>query len=143
MRYTARYFRAATQQDAAAVLQAAMGGAPFAQLIAQRSLDRSGDGFVKPRVFLRADSPQIHRAITQARLMNPGDFLPAPLPLGRSWLVIRLEARQGPETLTPAERADAARRMVLPQLDAMLDEARRASRIEYVTPVTAKQDGAK
>lgn len=136
-RYSIRYVRVRSRAEADAILQAARAGAPFEQLL-RRSLDQSGEGYLRPRAFLRSDQPIMYEALEKANA-EPGQFLSEPLLLVRTWWVIRVESRQGPETLTAQERLDAARRINARKLDSLLDETRKSYRIERSLP--AIQEG--
>ncbi len=136
VRYSARYVRVATRQEAAALLDAAKNGAPFEQIQMQRSLDRGGDGVVKPVKFLKVDSPNFHKAITEGGV-KPGEIIPQPIQVGRAFYLLKVTERFGPETLTPAERQDAAKRINAGQFDRLLDQIRSEHKIEQKLAISA------
>ncbi|MGV3719852.1 MAG: SurA N-terminal domain-containing protein [Actinomycetota bacterium] len=133
-RLTARYIRVATKLEADQVLQQAQSGAKFEQLVTQKSLDKSGDGFVKPKMFMRSESPEAFDAIQKARL-QPGQVLPQPLAVGRFFVVLKLEARFGPELMSVKEREDAIRRINATRMNPLLDSWRGEVKVEYPLPL--------
>jgi hypothetical protein len=133
-RLTVRYIRAASREDALTALQATQGGSAFDQALARYSLDKGGEGFIVPKIFLRVDRPEVFKAIADARL-SPGQVLPQPLELAGSFAVLKLEARFGPETLSAKQREEAVRRINAGRLDGMLDTIRQAHKIEYTVPM--------
>jgi len=132
-RLTARYIRVATKAEADQVLQAAQGNTKFEALAAQRSLDKTGDGFVKPKMFMRHESPEAFDAIQKARL-QPGKVLPQPLTVGAFFVVLKLEARFGPELMSAKERDDAIRRINAARMNPLLDSWRSEVKVEYPLP---------
>jgi parvulin-like peptidyl-prolyl isomerase len=134
-RLTVRYIRVANRQDAEQMIQAAGMGTKWEQLAAARtSLDRTGDGFLKPKLFLEAENPEIFKTIDKARL-KPGEVLPTPVEAGGTYLVLRLEGRFGPETLTGKERDDAVRRINGLRMGPLLDAWRKEFKIDYPVPI--------
>jgi parvulin-like peptidyl-prolyl isomerase len=133
-RLTARYIRVATKAEADQVLQLARSGARFDQLVTQKSLDKSGDGFVKPKLFMRTESPEAFGAIEKARL-QPGQVLPQPLAVGSFFVVLKLEARFGPELMSAKERDDAIRRINAVRMNPLLDSWRGEVKVEYPLPI--------
>lgn len=134
VRYTARYIRVGSAQEAQQVLQALRGGAKFETAQAQVSLDRGGDGFLKPRAFLRVEQPELFKKLADANVPN-GQVLPQPLEVGGSFLVLKVEARLGPETMTGKERDDAIRRINALRLGTVLDELRKEVPVEVLVPM--------
>jgi foldase protein PrsA len=133
VRLAVRYIRVAKQEDALAVIQAAQSGMDWDQL-RQRSLDRAGDGYLQPKAMLQIDNPMVFKMLTDARL-SPGQPLPRPIQTGDTWVVLRLEARLEPETMKPAERAEAVRRINASRMDEVLNAARKGYKVEYLVPV--------
>lgn len=134
IRLTARYIRLATKEEAQSILQQAQGMIPFENLARMRSLDRSGDGFVKPRLFLKAEQPEIYKALDGVPV---GQVSPRVLELNGSYYVLKLEGRFGPETLTAKERADATRRINALRMGPLLDTWRKEIKVEYPIPMKA------
>ena len=132
-RLTVRYIRVASKEQAEQVLQAMRGGARFEDVQRQASLDRLGDGFLRPRQFFRVDNPVIFDAFPKE--VRAGQVLPRPVELGGQYLVLRLEARFGPETLTAQERASALRRINASRMDPLLESLRREARPEILVPI--------
>jgi hypothetical protein len=130
VRLTARYVRLGTRQEADEVLAAARQGTSF-DVLRLRSLDR-GDGFVQPRVFLKAERPELHEALKE---VAPGQVAPRVVALPGGFLVLKLEARFGPETLTAKEREEAVRRTNALRMGPLLDAWRKEIRIEYLVPL--------
>lgn len=130
-RYAVRYVRVASREQADKVLQAAQAGAQFEQLVRQVSLDK-GDGLIQPRAFLPVDHPEIARAVAD---LKPGQVAGKPVQVGSSFMVMKLEARFGPETLSAKERENAVRKINTLRLGKFLDAWRKAARVEYVMPL--------
>jgi hypothetical protein len=135
VRLTVRYIRLPNREQAAQLLQAARSGGNWDQLAAEKSLDK-GDGYVKPKPFLRSERPIEFKAIADARL-QPGQIVPEPVDMRDSFAVLKLEAIHGPETLKPEERAAAVRRINAIRLNPVLDAVRMEAKIEYVVPMSA------
>ncbi len=137
-RYAVRYVRVASRDQAEKVLQAAQAGTQFEQLVRQVSLDKN-DGLIQPRAFLPVDHPEVARAV--AGLKN-GQVASQPLKVGDSFLVLKLEARFGPETMSAKERESAVRKINTLRLGQFLDAWRKATRVEYVMPLDRLVAGA-
>lgn len=133
VRLTARYIRVGTREEAAEMVKLAQSAGPqFEALAKQRSLDRNGDHFVRPRFFLQAEQPEIFKALTGG---VPGQVLAKPLELNGSYYVLKLEGRFGPETLTGKERDDAIRRINALRMGPLLDVWRKEIKVEYPVPM--------
>lgn len=135
VRLTARYIRVATRDEALETIRAAQGaGTQFEAIAKQRSLDRNGDHFIRPRFFTAAEQPEIFKVLRGA---TPGQVLGQPLQVGNSFLVLRLEARFGPETLSAKEREDVIRRTNALRMGPLLDTWRKEIKVEYPVPMKA------
>jgi hypothetical protein len=133
VRMTARYIRVATKEDADQVMKVAQGTASFETLAKQSSLDRNTDGFIKPRMFLKAEQPEIFKALEN---VTPGQVAPRPVQANGSFYILKLEAKFGTDTLTGKERDDAVRRINALRMGPLLDIWRKEFKVEY--PVTMK-----
>jgi parvulin-like peptidyl-prolyl isomerase len=131
-RLKVRYIRVGTQETAQEVLRAAQTGARFEDLTAQRSLDRGGDGFIKPKAFLRMDNPVVFQAVGNT---PAGRIVAQPVEAGGSWYVLKVEARLGPETLTAKERDAAVRRINAGRMGDLLTTLRKSYRVEQTVPL--------
>jgi parvulin-like peptidyl-prolyl isomerase len=137
VRMSAKFIRLPGQQQAAEVIRLAASGAEFDQLIARSPASKGFGGAVRPPRFLAAEQPEIFKAIADAKL-EPGQVLPRPLQTaGGAFLVLKLEARFGPETLTTAERTAAIRKINARRMGELLDRIRKSHQIEYVVPLAA------
>jgi len=134
-RYVARFIKVESMRDAEQIIQAAQSGADFAQL-RTRFRDQKGDGFVSPRQFLRTDGPTLFDHIKKSNTA-PGQVVPTPLQVGKSFLVFKVEQRLGPETLTPQERADVSRKVNFPRMGLLLEENRKGYKVDYPITMTA------
>lgn len=133
IRLTVQYIRVADRMEAQSIINSARGGTPFDQLRA-RSLDR-GDGYIRPKGFVRSEQPKLFDLILEARLRN-GEVLPQPVEAGGSgWVVLRLEQRQGPETLTGKDRESVLRRINARRMVPLLDQWRQEVGVEYTIPL--------
>lgn len=134
VRLTARYIRVGSKEEAQAVLQQAQGTQAFDQLAKMRSLDRNSDGFVKPRLFLRQEQPEIFKALEG---VTAGQVSPRALEVAGSYYILKLEGRFGPDTLTAKERDDAMRRINALRMGPLLDTWRKEIKVEYPVPMKA------
>ena len=135
-RLTVRYVRVAGKPDAEEVIRLAQSGAKFEQLVTQKSLDRGGDGFFKPKMFMRSENPEPYKAIDKAKLQT-GQVLAQPLEAGGSFYVLKLEGRFGPELMSAKEKDDAIRRINAYRMSQLLDTWRSEVKVEYPTPLKA------
>lgn len=133
-RLTVRYVRVAGKPDAEEVIRLAQSGAKFEQLVAQKSLDRGGDGFLKPKMFMRSENPDAYKAIDKAKLQT-GQVLPQPMEVGGTFLVLKLEGRFGPDLMSAKEKEDAIRRINAYRMSQLLDTWRMEVKVEYPTPL--------
>lgn len=133
VRLTARYIAFPREGAARQAATALEEGAAFERVAQLAAAAGATVGLVQPREFLRADNPTIYQALVAAGV-QPGQVVPQPVQVGRRWMLLRLEARKEPETLTPAEREEAARRINAPRAAQLLDAVRRGYKVEYVVP---------
>ncbi len=131
-RLTVRYIRVASQEQGQAALQSIQGGAKFEDVSRQVSLDRMGDGLLRPLRFFRPDNPVAFDAFKD---LQQGQLLSKPIQLGGQWAVLRLEARFGPETLTAQERDSALRKINATRVDPLLESLRQEARPEILVPI--------
>jgi foldase protein PrsA len=133
-RLTVRYVRVAGKPDAEEVIRLAQSGAKFEQIVTQKSLDRTGDGFLKPKLFMRSENPEAFTAIDKAKLQT-GQVLAQPLEVAGSFFVLKLEGRFGPELMSAKEKEDAIRRINAYRMSQLLDTWRSEVKVEYPTPL--------
>jgi foldase protein PrsA len=133
-RLTVRYVRVAGKPDADEVIRLAQSGAKFDQLVTQKSLDRAGDGFLKPRLFMRSENPEAYKVIDKARLQT-GQVLPEPMEVAGTFYVLKLEGRFGPDLMSAKEKEDAIRRINAYRMSQLLDTWRNEVKVEYPTPL--------
>jgi parvulin-like peptidyl-prolyl isomerase len=133
-RFTVRYIRVATKPEAEEVIRLAQSGTKFEQLVQQKSLDKAGDGFLKPRLFTRSENPEGFKVIEKARL-QAGQVLGQPVDVGGAFLVLRLEGRFGPELMSVKEREDAVRRINALRMAQFLDTWHSEAKVDYPIPM--------
>jgi foldase protein PrsA len=133
-RLTVRYVRVAGKPEAEEVIRLAQSGAKFEQLVAQKSLDRGGDGFLKPKLFMRSENPEVFKALDKAKLQT-GQVLQQPLEIGGAFVVLKLEGRFGPDLMSAKEKEDAIRRINAYRLTQFLDTWHNEAKIEYPKPL--------
>jgi len=132
-RLTVRFVRANNRADAEAILKQIQSGAMLEQIAQQRMLTT---GILQPRAFLRVEVPSVFKAITEASLA-PGQVLEQPVQLANAWLVVKLEGRFGPETMTIQERQAALRKLRSSRMDGILNGIRKQYAVEYRVPIQA------
>lgn len=131
-RLSARYLRVATKQEAEGLISALQSGSKWEDVRA-KTLDRTSDGFVQPKMFMRSENPVVFNAIPAAA--RPGQVMPQPIQVGGYWFVLRLENRSDAASLTPQERDAAIRQINTGRLGDLLDSLRKFYRPEYVVPL--------
>lgn len=134
-RFTARFIPANTRAEAEQLIRAAQ-TAPFEALQARVGKSLPGGGFIQPRAFLQVENPTVYQAIKDAKA-QAGQVLPQPVQVLGRFLVLKLEARLAPQSLTPQERQDATRRINAYRMSVLLDDNRKGYPVEYVTPIAA------
>ena len=133
-RYTVKYVRVASKPEAEEVIKLALSGAKFEQLQQQKSLDKAGDGFLRPKIFMRSENPEAYKVIEKARL-QAGQVLPQPVEAGSFFLVLKLEGRFGADLMSAKERDDAIRRINALRMTQVLDQWHSEAKVDYPIPL--------
>jgi parvulin-like peptidyl-prolyl isomerase len=133
-RYTIRYIRVASKAEAEEIIRQAQAGTKFEQLVQQKSLDKAGDGFLRPKLFTRTENPEAYKLIEKGRL-QAGQVYGQPVDAGNSFLVLKLEGRFGPELLSAKEREDAIRRINALRMTQVLDSWHNEVKVDYPIPL--------
>lgn len=141
-RLTVRYIHVANRRNADAVIQALQGGARFDTVMQQASVESNSDGYIKPRPFTQAENPAIYKLVTDAKV-SPRHVLPNPVPVGDSWVVLWLEARQTAADMKPEERDAAIQRINALRLGQQLDAWKKETKVETVVPIERLIDQAR
>lgn len=133
-RLTVRYVRVAGKPEAEEVIRLAQSGAKFEQLVTQRSIDKGGDGFLRPKLFMRSENPEAYKVIDKAKLQM-GQVLPQPMEVGGTYYVLKLEGRFGPDLMSAKEKEDAIRRINAYRMSQLLDTWRSEVMVVLPTPI--------
>jgi parvulin-like peptidyl-prolyl isomerase len=135
-RFTVRYIQFRTQQQAQEAIRLLQSGqARFEQLHqSQYALNARRNPFVQPKIFFNLDNPRIVEYVQ--KLQAPA-VVPEPIEDKPYWLVLTLEGRFGPDTLSAKERDSILRRLRTARMGGMVDELRKQYPVQYVVPVSA------
>jgi hypothetical protein len=133
-RLTVRYIRVPSRQEADAVVKALQMGAKFETVMAQASLDRNGDGYLRPKPFTKTENPEAFKLISEGNV-QPRQVLPTPVANGGSFVVLWLEGRQTAADMKPEEREAVAQRINALRLGDQLDAWKKEIRVEMVVPI--------
>ncbi len=107
VRLSLRYARYSSERQAKVAITEAR-STPFDILVLRDSLDKENAGQILPEKFLRVDRPDWYK---RGEDLRPGQVSRDPIPSGEFWLVVKLEGRYGPETLSAKEREQAVQRI--------------------------------
>lgn len=97
-----------------------------------KQLGRTASGRVQPDPFLKIENPVLFAAIEGANV-GPGQIVPMPVPVARSYLVLRLVRKETAGEIPPADRPFVVRRVNAPRTPELLKRLRENYPVEYPT----------
>jgi foldase protein PrsA len=139
VRLSVRSFRVQSEQQARMAILDVKNGANFEFLCRQQSLDPENAGLIQPDPFFRIDNPRFFRLTMDANL-RPNQITPKPLREGQYYLVLRLEKRLEPSTLSPKQREDAVNRIKAYRFRGLKRSVDARFKIDYPTPIDTLQN---
>lgn len=139
-RYSVRYVRVHTRNQALEVIRNVQAGQDMAFLARQRSIDKENEGLVQPNPFLRIEKPYMFRLVTglinQGKL-RAGQLCREPVQSDEFWLAIRLERVLDGTTLPAKDRDKVTAQIRAHRLPALFNLVRRNHKVEPVVALDA------